>query len=184
MTLGVADLGFPVDQALGGESGKRERRVGLGDGGSRREFKLKGGRLHGLDGCREADQREKKWGVRERNFASPHRWRRSVFAGGIGRKWVEERGGCTGRRKMELCNGENREVRGGAVQQGRCSANVGWRWTVGGGAGGDARGDAGGGAAERFGEEDDRRKVERVQWRWRRCWTAAAAAEQGRRRRR
>ena len=28
--------------------------------------------------------------------------------------------------------------------------------------------DAGGGAAERFGEEDDRRKVERVQWRWRR----------------
>ena len=41
----------------------------------------------------------------------------------------------------------------------------------------------GGGVAEIFGEEDDRRKVERVQWRWRRCWTAAAAAEQGRRRR-
>ena len=40
-----------------------------------------------------------------------------------------------------------------------------------------------GGVAERFGEEDDRRKAERVQWRWRRCWTAAAAAEQGRRRR-
>ena len=32
MTLGVADLGFPVDQALGGESGKQERRVGHGDG--------------------------------------------------------------------------------------------------------------------------------------------------------
>ena len=32
MTLGVTDLGFPVDQALGGESGKRERRVGRGDG--------------------------------------------------------------------------------------------------------------------------------------------------------
>ena len=32
MTLSVADLGFPVDQALGGESGKRERRVGRGDG--------------------------------------------------------------------------------------------------------------------------------------------------------
>ena len=39
-----------------------------------------------------------------------------------------------------------------------------------------------GGVAERFGEEGDRRKVERVLWRWRRCWTAAAAAEQGRRR--
>ena len=46
MTLGVADLGFPVDQALGGESGKQGRRVGRGDGGSRREFRLRGGRSH------------------------------------------------------------------------------------------------------------------------------------------
>ena len=49
--------------------GRREERE-VGDragGGSRREFRLRGGRLHGLGGCREADRREKR-GVRERNF--------------------------------------------------------------------------------------------------------------------
>ena len=42
--------------------GRREERE-VGDragGGSRREFRLRGGRSHRLGGCREADRREKK----------------------------------------------------------------------------------------------------------------------------
>ena len=42
----------------------------------------------------------------------------------------------------------------------------------------------GGGDWRSLREEGDLREVERVQWRWRRCWTVAAAAARRRRQRR
>ena len=137
------------------------------------------------EGRKAGHGKGRRWVARERERIGTEvemmRWRRT--GRGCDRE-VRRRGSC--------------KKRGWVFPGGECSGGNARRWKRGEDRGGETRGEEEmesrtwrgctememeGGVAERFGEEDDRRKVERVQWRWRRCWTAATAAKQGRRRR-
>ena len=137
------------------------------------------------EGRKAGHGKGRRWVARERERIGTEvemmRWRRTgrgcdreVRRRGSSRKrgWVFPGGECSGGNARSWKRGEDR---GGETRREEEMESGTWR--------GCTEMEMEGGVAERFGEEDDRRKVERVQWRWRRCWTAAAAAEQGRRRR-